>query len=93
MIAIPPQSTLIGEILVIALIALVLYVIYTVGKSLGKILIGIIINSVLGIAAIFVLNYVFYMGIPLQLYTIIPTVLFGLPAVGTFVIFRFFGVL
>ncbi len=45
-------------------------------------------------AAIFVLNHFFNLGIPLsKLYIIIPTALFGLPAVGTFVILKFFGVL
>ena len=54
---------------------------------------GIIANSILGLAAIFALNYFFNFQIPIHLYTLIPSALFGLPAVGTFVILKFFGVL
>lgn len=92
-VALPATSTVIGEIILIALIGVVLFIIFKLGKGLMKLLLGIVINSVLGIIAIFALNYFFNMGIPIQLYTMIPTALFGLPAVGTFVIFKFFGVL
>jgi|GEM_PF-1345918 hypothetical protein len=87
------SSTLISEVILIAIIAIILYVIFTVGKGLFKLLFGIIANSVLGLLAIFVLNYFFNLQIPIKLYVLIPTALFGLPAVGTFVILRFFGVL
>ncbi|MGI0100235.1 MAG: pro-sigmaK processing inhibitor BofA family protein [Candidatus Micrarchaeaceae archaeon] len=93
MVAIPPTNTLLGEIVLIALIAVVLFIIFKIGKTILKLILGIIINSVLGLAAIFILNYFFGLGIPVKLYTLIPTALFGLPAVGTFVILRFFGIL
>ncbi len=87
-------STLLGEIILIALIGIVLFVILKLGKGILRFIFGIIANSILGLIAIFALNYFFGLGIPLQqLYVLIPTALFGLPAVGTFVILRFFGVL
>ncbi|MDE1870801.1 MAG: pro-sigmaK processing inhibitor BofA family protein [Candidatus Micrarchaeota archaeon] len=93
MVVVPPINTFASEVILIALIAVVLFVIFKVGKSILKLIFGLIINSILGIIAIFALNYFFRMGIPLELATLIPTALFGLPAVGTFVILRFFGIL
>jgi hypothetical protein len=93
MVALPATNTIIGELILIALIGIVLFVIFKLGKGLMKILFGIIANSILGLAAIFALNYFFNFQIPIHLYTLIPTALFGLPAVGTFVILKFFGIL
>lgn len=93
MVALPATNTILGELILIALIGIVLFVIFKLGKGLMRILFGIIANSVLGLAAIFALNYFFNFQIPIHLYTLIPTALFGLPAVGTFVILKFFGVL
>lgn len=93
MVALPATNTIIGELILIALIGIVLFVIFKLGKGLMKLLFGIIANSILGLAAIFALNYFFNFQIPIHLYTLIPTALFGLPAVGTFVILKFFGVL
>lgn len=93
MVALPAANTLLGEVILIVLIAIVLFIIFKLGKSILKLIFGLVLNSILGIIAIFVMNYFFNMGIPIQLYTIIPTILFGLPAVGTFVILRFFGLL
>lgn len=96
MAALPLSTgTLLSEVILIALIAVVIYIIFKVGKSIAKLVLGIIINSILGVIAIFALNYFFNLGIPLglnHLEVLIPTALFGLPAVGTFVILRFFHV-
>ncbi|MGD0729611.1 MAG: hypothetical protein ABR981_06045, partial [Candidatus Micrarchaeaceae archaeon] len=64
------SSTLISEVILIAIIAIILYVIFTVGKGLFKLLFGIIANSVLGLLAIFVLNYFFNLQIPIKLYVL-----------------------
>ena len=87
------STTLLSEIVLVALIAVVLFVIFKIGGKILKIFFGIIANSILGVIAIFLLNYFFHMGIPLAIYTLIPTALFGLPAVGTLVILKFFGAL
>jgi hypothetical protein len=92
MVASTLTSTLIGEVVLIALIGVVLLVMLKMGKGVKKVVGAIVVNSVLGVAAIFTLNYFFNTGIPVHLYTLIPTALFGLPAVGTFIIFKFFGV-
>jgi len=93
MVALPATNTLLGEVILIVLIAIVLFIIFKLGKSILKLLFGLILNSVLGLIAIFAMNYFFNIGIPIAAYTLIPTVLFGIPAVGTFVILRFFGLL
>ncbi|MCL5423853.1 MAG: hypothetical protein M1385_02095, partial [Candidatus Marsarchaeota archaeon] len=48
---------LIGEIIIILAIALVLFIVIKLGKSILKLVFGIIINSILGVIAFFVLNY------------------------------------
>ena len=78
---------------VVALAILVgIYIIFKIGKNILKWIFGIVINSILGFLAIFLLNYVFNLGIPFNLPVIIATALFGLPAVGTLVILKLMGV-
>ncbi len=85
-------GTIGGEIIVIVAIAVLLFIVYKIGKSLLKIILGIIINSILGIGVVWLVDLFFNMGIPLKIYTLIPLALFGLPAAGTFIILRFFGI-
>ena len=81
-----------SEAIVIVAIAILLYIVYKIGKSLLKVILGVIINSVLGIAVVYLVDTFFEMGIPLKIYTMIPLALFGLPAAGTLIILRFFGI-
>ncbi len=85
-------SATVSEIILFVLIAIVLFVIFKIGKSILKLLFGILANSILGVVSIFVLDYVFGMGIQIKAYVLLAAALFGLPAVGTFVILRLFGV-
>jgi hypothetical protein len=81
-----------GELIVLGAIALLLYIIYKIGKSLLKVILGIIINSVLGVAVIWIVDTFLGVGIPFAVWTMIPVALFGLPAAGTLIILRFFGI-
>ncbi len=85
-------GSLVSEIILFALIALVLLVIFKLGRFILKIVFGIIANSILGLIAIFALNYFFAMGILINIYVIAATALFGLPAVGTMIILKLAGV-
>jgi pro-sigmaK processing inhibitor BofA len=85
-------SALLSEIILVAMIAIVLFVIFKIGRLILKVIFGIIINSILGVIALYLLNYVFNIGIPIELQTMVPAALFGLPAVGTMVILRLFGI-
>lgn len=84
-------GALFSEIILFVLIAIVLFIIFKVGKTILKLIFGIIANSILGILSIYLLDYFFGLGIPLALYTLVPTAIFGLPAVGTFVILKLLG--
>lgn len=90
--ALPTTSGIIGEIILIALIAIVLWLIFNIGKSILKLVFGVIANSILGLISIFILDYVLKIGIPIKLYTLLIAALFGLPGVGTLVILRLFNV-
>lgn len=81
-----------GEIVVIIAIAVLLYIVYKIGKSLIKIILGIVINSVLGVGVVYLVDIFFNIGIPLKVYTLVPLALFGLPAAGTMIILRLFSV-
>lgn len=77
-------------VVVLVVIALI-YIILKLGKKFLKWIFGILINSILGFVAIFLLNYFFALGIPFTLPVILSTALFGLPAVGTIAILKAMG--
>lgn len=81
-------GSVLSEILVIAAILLVLYVIL----KLGKFFIGLILNSILGLIAIYLINTYFALGIVINLLTIIIIAIFGLPAVAVIVILKLLGI-
>ncbi len=85
-------SGVVSEIIIALLIALVLFIVFKIGKFVIKLVLGILINSILGLLSIFALDWLFGAGIPLTLPILIATALFGLPAVFVFVILRLFGV-
>ncbi len=80
------------ELAIIVIIGILLFLLFKVGKSLLKLLLGLIINSILGLIAIFAIDYIFKMQIPIKIPILLATMIFGLPAVGTFVILRLFGI-
>jgi inhibitor of the pro-sigma K processing machinery len=76
------------ELVVIAAILLVLFIIL----KLGKLLIGLILNSILGLIAIYLVNALFGLGIIYNLITIIVVAIFGLPAVAVIIILKLIGI-
>lgn len=85
-------GTIGGEALVIVAIVVLLWIVYKIGKSLLKIILGIIINSALGVGVVYACDIFLNLSIPIKVYTLIPLALFGLPSAGTLIILRFFGV-
>ncbi|MDE1810808.1 MAG: pro-sigmaK processing inhibitor BofA family protein [Candidatus Micrarchaeota archaeon] len=81
-----------GEIILVAMIAVVLLIVFMLGRKILKVVFGIIANSILGLISIFVLNLVLNIAIPITVYTMVATAIFGLPAVGTLVILRLAGI-
>ena len=87
-----PLSIILGpivsEIIVIAAILLVLFVIL----KLGNVILGLILNCILGLIAIYLVNSLFNLGIAYNLITIIVVAIFGLPAVAVIIILKLVGI-
>jgi hypothetical protein len=84
-------GSLISELIIIVAILIVVFIIFKVGKVFFKLLFGIIANSILGLVVIFVANRWLYLAIPLTLPILLPTILFGLPGIGTIILMRLLG--
>ena len=82
---------IVTEIISIALIFLVVYLVFKLGGKLLHIITGLVINSVLGLISIWLLNMWFALGITYSLLVIIGVAIFGLPAVMVIVILRLLG--
>lgn len=91
-LALPLGDTFSSEVIVFILAAAVLYTIFKIGKGLFRLILGLLINSALGIVALFVLNKLFGIEMPIVVATLVPTAVFGLPAVGTMVMLKAFGI-
>jgi hypothetical protein len=76
------------EILVVLAIFAVIFIIF----FLGRLILGLLVNSILGLFAIWILDVFFNLGITYNIPVIIVTAIFGLPAVFVIVILRLFGV-
>ena len=79
---------IVSSIILLLLIFLVVYIIFAIGKTL----IGLLVNVVLGFISIFLLNSFFALGLPFDLLTIIITALLGLPGVLIIVILKLLGI-
>ncbi len=77
-----------SELVLIAAILVVLFVIL----KLGKLLLGLVLNSILGLIAIYLVNALFNLGIVYNLLTIIIVAIFGLPAVAVVVLLKLIGI-
>lgn len=84
----PVTNTILSEILLIVGIFLVLYIIF----KLGKFIIGLLVNTILGFIAIFIINAVFNIGIPWDWIVIVITAIFGLPGVAVVVVLKLIGI-
>ncbi len=77
-----------SEILLIAAIMLILFIIL----KLGRVLIGLVLNSILGLIAIYLVNTLFNLGIAYNLLTIVIVAVLGLPAVAVIIILKLIGI-
>jgi inhibitor of the pro-sigma K processing machinery len=81
-------GSLLSEVIIIAAIILILFVIL----KLGNLLFGLILNSILGLIAIFLVNAIFSLGITYDWLTWIVVAIFGLPAVAVIIILKILGI-
>ncbi len=75
-------------IIAILVILLIIFIIF----KFGKLIIGLILNSILGLIAIYLVNTIFDLGILYNLITIIIVAIFGLPAVLVIIILKLIGI-
>ena len=79
-----------NDVIILAFIGAILAVlIYLFWKRMKKLL----INSLVGIILLLVLQYVFMIDIPINMFTILVAALFGIPGVGTLLILHLGGML
>ncbi len=79
---------IISEIIIIAAIAVAIYIVLKITKLLFKFVAAIIINSVLGFILIELLDYFFQLGILLSAKLLIIIAIFGLPGAGTVILIK-----
>ena len=78
------------DIVILAFIGAILAVlIYIFWKRIKKLL----INSLVGVILLLVLQYVFMIDIPINMFTLLVAALFGIPGVGTLLILHLGGML
>ena len=88
----PTIDSILSLILVIIGIALIILVVMKVGKLLTKVVVGFVMNAILGFIALFAIGYFFGITVPYTLPVIASVVLFGLPGVGTLLILKLGGI-
>lgn len=77
-----------SEIVLIMAILVVLFIIL----RLGKLVIGMILNSILGLAALYLVNYLFNLGIAYNLLTIIVVAITGIPGAMVIILLKLVGI-
>lgn len=86
-------EAILPEIVVLIGLALVIFVVWKLGKFILKLVFGIITNTVLGFVVFFVANsYFLSVAIPINLPIMLSVALFGLPGVGTIILLHVLGV-
>lgn len=85
-------SSIVAELLIVVAIALILFLTFKIGKLFLRIIFGFIANTILGFVSLLLLNAALGLGIPYSMPVIISTIIFGLPGVGTIVIFKLSGI-
>jgi pro-sigmaK processing inhibitor BofA len=86
-----PSGLLTSGAIVAGIVIVVLIGGFLLFKKVLKMIFGIVINSIIGLITLFLLaNYTSF-GIPINLASIIPTAVFGLPGIATLVIFKLLG--
>lgn len=83
------SSALASEVLLIIGVFLIIFIIF----KLGKVILGLLANIILGFISIFIINSVFSIGIPFNLIVIVITAILGLPGVAIVVILKLLGIL
>ena len=76
------------EVVVIAAILLILFVIF----KFGNLILGLILNSILDLIAIWLVNNLFMLGITYDWITWVVVAILGLPAVAVIILLKLIGI-
>jgi hypothetical protein len=88
MVAIGLGANPVSDIIMIFAMLLLAYVVFRI----GKLLMGIVLNIVLGFISIFAINYLFNASISFNVIVVAITALLGLPGVALIILLRLFGI-
>ena len=80
-----------GLLSVIVMVAAIFFILFVVLKF-GSIILGLILNSILGLIAIWLANSLFALGITYDWITWIVIAIFGLPAAAVIILLKMFGI-
>ena len=87
----PTLNSIVSIVLIVVGVAVVVLVLKFLGKGLMKLVIGLVLNTVLGFIVLLALNYFFGITFQYSMAEIVALILFGLPAVGTFILLKLVG--
>jgi hypothetical protein len=79
-------------IIVLAILAALIIIPKIIGKIIPKLFL-IVINSIVGIVLLLIIVFVFNASIPLNAYTILVVLIFGLPGLAVLLILNYGGVI
>lgn len=88
MVAVIGLGPVASEVVLIAAIILILFIIL----KLGKLILGLILNSILGLLAIYLVNYLFNLGIAYNILTIIVVAITGIPGAAIIILLKLVGI-
>jgi SigmaK-factor processing regulatory protein BofA len=85
-------EALLPEIAVVIGLAVVIFIVWKLGKFILRLIFGIITNTILGFIVLFIANTFFLStAIPLSLSIMLAVALFGLPGVGAIILLHVLG--
>lgn len=79
---------IISEVILLILVVLVVFVIF----KLGRLILGLLVNSLLGLIAFWAVNALFGLGITINLIVIVVVAILGLPGAILIIILKLLGV-
>ena len=84
-------NILISVGIIIAAVAVSLFIIMKFGRVIVRIALAVLINSILGMITLVLLVYFIGFSIPIDTPTLVATGIFGLPGVGVIAVLKLYG--
>ncbi len=87
-----PLLVSVGSIISIVVLVFLIAVIVGLIYLFGRLLAGLVINTILGLISIYAVNIIFGLGITITTITLILVAIFGVPAILIIVILKIVGI-